>query len=103
MSTRKEILHYYKEGMRVADERNPPSLRKRYEEFKDEFYEFVEEPSMDELSDSIHSFGRVIQHMTGFSGIALIGWPTVKKHAKRYELYGCIRSKRNCKNNCKHD
>mgnify|MGYP001433185678 CR=1 FL=1 len=102
MDTRREILHYYKEGMRVADERNPPNLRQRLVEFKDEFCEFMEEPSIDELSDSMHSFGRIIQHMTGFSGVALIGWPTVKKHAKRYATHGCIRSKRNCKKHCTH-
>ena len=92
----------YKEGIRVADLRNPPTLRKRYDEFLAEFKEFREEPSLDELSDTIHSFGRVIQHMTRFNGIALIGWPTARKHAIRVEKYGCIRSKRNCEKNCTH-
>jgi len=99
----RNILKLYNEGIRVADERNPPTLGKRWNEFLDEFKEFREEPSLDELSDTIHSFGRVIHRITGFNGIALIGWPTVKKHAKRYEEHGCIRSKRNCKKYCSHN
>ncbi len=98
-----KTIQLYREGMEKSDRENTPTLKSRYSEFKDEFKELVEDKNIDEFVDVIHTLGRLIHQITGSHAVSYLAWPTVKKHAKRYAEYGCIRSRRNCLKNCKHN
>lgn len=98
-----KTMQLYREGMEKSDRENTPTLKSRYSEFKDEFKELVEDKNIDEFVDVMHTLGRLIHYVTGSHVVSYLAWPTVKKHAKRYAEYGCIRSRRNCLNNCKHN
>jgi predicted house-cleaning noncanonical NTP pyrophosphatase (MazG superfamily) len=95
-------IQLYRAGMAKSDRENPPTLKSRYSEFKDEIQELVEDKNVDELIDVIHTLGRLVHYVTGSHIVSYLAWPTVKKHAMRYRDHGCIRSKRNCKKYCKH-
>lgn len=59
----------------------------------DEVKEFIDEPSMDELSDVVWSLGRLLG---GFVGILYIPLPGMGRHIRkmdeRMSKWGCIRS-----------
>jgi len=60
---------------------------------KDEFAELVEDKSIEEVFDVIHTICRVsrMPDLVTF----LLAYPTAKKHALRMLSYGCPRSRRN--------
>ena len=62
----------------------------------DEIKEFIEDPSMDELSDIVYCLNRAVGSLFNKSYVRLI--PGDKLHVdkinKRMEEYGCIRSPR---------
>ena len=64
------------------------------EAVKDEFAELVEDKSIEEVFDVIHTACRIARIPNAFTYI--IAYPTAKKHALRVLSYGCPRSKRNC-------
>lgn len=57
---------------------------------KDEFMEFVEEPSIEEAIDTLHGILALIWRPLG-----LLAWSCSSKLAQRYLDYGCPRSRRN--------
>ena len=61
---------------------------------KDEFKELVEDKSIEEVFDVIHTLCRVVKMPNLFTYV--VAYPTAKKHALRVLAYGCPRSKRNC-------
>ena len=73
----------------------PMGLKEAIGDIVDEFREFVEEPSMDEFSDIMWGFGRLI---AGLFGKVYIRMPFDRMHYKkvvaRMEEYDCVRSKR---------
>lgn len=84
----------YRKGMRQL---GPAS----FSAVKDEFLELLEDRSLEELSDVVHSILRSVKAPLIIS--FLLAYPTANKHARRVKLRGCARSERNCKksgNNC---
>jgi len=65
------------------------------EAIKDEFKELVEDKSIEEVFDVIHTLCRVARLPNIVTYI--LAHPTAKKHALRVLSYGCPRSRRNCK------
>ncbi len=61
---------------------------------KDEFGELVEDKSVEEVFDVIHTLCRVARMPNLFTYI--LAYPTARKHALRVLTYGCPRSRRNC-------
>lgn len=94
------ILAYYRKGMRQFDEKHPNSLHQTIDSIKEEWLEFCEEPSLEEMWDVIHTIGRLVEYVTGMWFVCLCAWPTVKKHAMRMKQTGCPRSPRNCCGRC---
>jgi len=94
------ILTYYRLGMRQFDENHPNSFHNKVDSMKEEWQEFREEPSLEELWDVVHTIGRIVEHITGAWFVCLCAWPTVKKHAMRMQQTGCPRSARNCCGRC---
>lgn len=97
-----ETIKFYRKGMKMFDVNHPNSLQDRLDCFTDEWREFTEEPSIEEFFDCIHAVGRAIEYVTGIWFFCLLAYPTVRKHAKRVEEYGCPRSKRNCCGKCRN-
>ena len=73
----------------------PVSLKDGITQLKDEFIEFLEEPSLDEISDCTYALGRLCAGMFGkvYFSMPLDG-RHITKIQKRMEEHGCIRSKR---------
>ena len=63
-------------------------------EIKEELQELIEDKTVEEIFDVIHTICRV----TRMPNIVtyLVAHPTAKKHALRVLEYGCPRSRRNC-------
>ena len=63
-------------------------------EIKEELQELIEDKSIEEIFDGIHTICRVTRapHIVTY----ILAHPTAKKHALRVLSYGCPRSKRNC-------
>lgn len=57
--------------------------------------ELIQEPSLEELFDVLHTLCRMLKVPPTLT--YLIARPTAMKHAIRYAERGCPRSKRNCK------
>lgn len=66
----------------------------------DELKEFVEEPSMDELSDIVYCLNRFAGSLTNRPYLKVVPGDGlhIAKVNKRMQDYGCIRSKRHLKN-----
>ena len=94
-----KIFKNYLVGMAVYDKCHPPSIQSQWQALKDEAIEFFQDPSIDEVWDIFHSFGRIVCKLTGIP-LQLLAWPTVRKHSLRYIERGCIRSRRNCSGYC---
>ncbi|MBD1855228.1 hypothetical protein H6F69_06300 [Leptolyngbya sp. FACHB-1624] len=94
-----EILKHYRTGMAAYDRCHPPKIRSQWSAFTAELKEFIAEPSLDEASDVLHSFGRLVWKMTGIP-LQWLAYPTVRKHGERFVKTGCIRSRRNCEGRC---
>lgn len=60
---------------------------------KDEFSELVEDKSVEEVFDVLHTLCRIVR-MPDFVTY-LVAYPTARKHALRVLEYGCPRSRRN--------
>lgn len=77
----------------------PLDLSKAITALKEEVIEFIEKPSMDELSDCTFGMGRLI---AGLFGRVYISMPLDGRHKQKIEdrmqEYGCIRSKRYLRN-----
>ena len=63
------------------------------EAIKDEFKELVEDKSLEELFDVLHTLCRVAKLPNAITYI--VAYPTAKKHALRMLQHGCPRSLRN--------
>ena len=61
---------------------------------KDEFKELVEDKSVEEVFDVLHTLCRVGKMPNIVTYI--LAYPTARKHAMRVLEYGCPRSRRNC-------
>lgn len=94
-----EILKHYRTGMAAYDRCHPPTIRSQWSAFTAELKEFIAEPSLDEASDTLHSFGRLVWKLTGIP-LQWLAYSTVKKHGQRFVETGCIRSSRNCEGRC---
>ena len=68
----------------------PPT---RIQAIKDEFAELVEDKSVEEVFDVIHTLCRVARMPNALTYI--LAYPTARKHAMRVLEYGCPRSRRN--------
>ncbi|MCY7274442.1 MAG: hypothetical protein LH702_12060 [Phormidesmis sp. CAN_BIN44] len=90
---------HYRAGMAAYDHCHPPTLHSQGESLRAGTQEFVAEPSLEEVWDVLHSFGRVVWKLTGIP-LHWLAYPTVWKHGQRYAEAGCIRSRRNCKGRC---
>tara|TARA_B100001059_G_scaffold52822_3_gene46740 strand:- start:682 stop:975 length:294 start_codon:yes stop_codon:yes gene_type:complete len=64
-------------------------------EIKEELQELIEDKSVEEIFDVIHTICRVTRAPNIVTYI--LAHPTAKKHALRVLSYGCPRSRRNCK------
>jgi hypothetical protein len=64
------------------------------EALRDEFAELVEDKSIEEVFDVLHTLCRMVKMPNIITYI--IAYPTAKKHALRVLSYGCPRSRRNC-------
>ncbi|MGB5963261.1 MAG: hypothetical protein WBG73_21680 [Coleofasciculaceae cyanobacterium] len=95
----KEVINNYLTGMSVYDCCHQPNIYSQWLAFKDEIAEFIEEPSLAEIWDTLHSAGRLIWKVTGIP-LQLLAYPTVYKHSQRFAKNGCIRSIRNCEGRC---
>lgn len=64
-------------------------------EIKEELQELIEDKSVEEIFDVIHTICRVTRapHIVTY----IIAYPTARKHALRVLEYGCPRSRRNCR------
>ena len=62
---------------------------------KEEFGEMLEDKSLEEVFDVIHTLCRVarIPNLVTY----VVAYPTARKHALRVLEYGCPRSRRNCR------
>ena len=68
-------------------------------DLRDEIGEFLEEPSLEEAVDVLHSFMRVCRLPSTLT--FFVANKTAMKHVERMREYGCPRSKRNhLANNC---
>ncbi|MBW4441556.1 MAG: hypothetical protein KME10_10045 [Plectolyngbya sp. WJT66-NPBG17] len=94
-----EIFRYYRTGMAKYDRCHAPTLRSQWSAFRAELEEFIAEPSLDEASDVLHSFGRLVWKVTGIP-LQWLAYSTVRKHGQRFAQTGCIRSQRNCEGRC---
>lgn len=63
------------------------------EALKDEFSELVEDKSLEELFDVLHTMCRMIRVPDAITYV--VAYPTARKHALRVLSYGCPRSRRN--------
>ena len=81
----------YRAYVRGNDMMSSPGLF----EIKDELQELLEDKTMEEVFDVIHTICRVTRapHILTY----VLAHPTAKKHALRVLSYGCPRSRRNCK------
>lgn len=61
--------------------------------FRDEFAELVEDKSLEEVFDVLHTLCRAAKMPNLFTYI--VAYPTARKHALRMLEYGCPRSRRN--------
>ncbi|AKG24562.1 hypothetical protein IJ00_10570 [Calothrix sp. 336/3] len=95
-----EIISNYNAGMRAYSQCHPPTVNSQWQAFKNEFAEFIEQPSIDEAWDILHSWGRLFYHLTKIP-CHLLAFPTVYKHSQRFVESGCIRSQRNCTGRCR--
>jgi hypothetical protein len=98
MSIRKNLQNYW-DGMAAYDSCHPPTINSQWQAFKNETLEFIQEPSISEAWDILHSGGRLFWKLTGIP-LQILALPTVYKHGQRYVERGCIRSKRNCEGKC---
>jgi hypothetical protein len=80
------LYRKYKQGMKMF----PPT---GVQAVKDEFSELVEDKSIEELFDVLHTLCRVARMPDLITFI--IAYPTARKHALRVLEYGCPRSRRN--------
>ncbi len=94
-----KVFDDYQTGMAAYDRCHPPTLRSQRLAFRAELEEFIAEPSLDEASDVLHSFGRLVWKLTGIP-LQWLAYPTVGKHGVRFAERGCIRSDRNCEGRC---
>lgn len=77
----------------------PPKFWGACKEFVDEFVEFIQDPSLDEMSDCCYAVGRIIGAMSGKVYVHVPGDARhIAKIKSRMEEYGCIRSKRHLVN-----
>jgi len=83
-----EIVRLYIAAMRFA---NSKYGRAHWCDVANEWHEYTEYYSFDELCDVLHTVIR----LTGSVYLGLVVWPCVVKFARRYAEYGDIRSKRN--------
>lgn len=97
-----KIFSQYQIGMAKYNRCHPPTIRSQWSAFQAELEEFMAEPSFDEASDVLHSFGRLVWRVTGIP-LQLMAYPTVRKHGERFAMTGCIRSQRNCEKRCLRD
>lgn len=73
-----EIFEQYRAGMTAYDRCHPPTIRSQWSAFQAELEEFTTEPSFEEASDVLHSFGRLVWKLTGIP-LQWLAYPTVKK------------------------
>jgi hypothetical protein len=66
------------------------------EALKDEFSELIEDKSVEEVFDVLHTLCRMVRMPNIVT--YLVAYPTAKKHALRMLSYGCPRSQRNHNN-----
>ena len=64
------------------------------EALRDEFAELLEDKSLEEVFDVIHTLCRVTRMPNLVTYV--VAYPTARKHAMRVLEYGCPRSRRNC-------
>lgn len=93
------IFQNYQKGMAAFDNCHSSTVQSQWVALKDEIGEFVQEPNLNEIWDVVHAAGRLIYKLIGIP-LYLLAYPTVRKHAQRFEEYGCIRSLRNCEGKC---
>jgi hypothetical protein len=98
MTISKNLQNYWN-GMAVYDRCHLPTFTSQWKALKSELSEFIEDPSLVEAWDVLHSAGRLFWKVTGIP-LQLLAFPTVHKHGERYALHGCIRSQRNCGGKC---
>ena len=69
----------------------PPA---KLQALKDEFAELIEDKSVEEIFDVIHTLCRLarIPNLVAY----VVAYPTARKHALRVLKHGCPRSRRNC-------
>lgn len=74
----------------------PLSIKKGLSAFKDEVIEFIEEPSMDELSDVVYTINRIAGALFNKTYIKVLPGDAmhIAKINIRMRTYGCIRSPR---------
>ncbi len=94
-----KTIRDYHMGMATYDICHKPSLVNQWDALRDEVAEFLEQPSLEEASDVLHSVGRIVWKLTCIP-LYLLAWPTVCKHSQRFACQGCIRSSRNCEGRC---
>lgn len=82
-----KLYKEYKKAMQIMNDR--PS----FDALKDEVIELIEDKSLEEVFDVIHTILRMAGAPTMMSYV--LGYPTAIKHAKRVAEYGCPRSRRN--------
>jgi hypothetical protein len=94
-----KIWQNYQKGMSAFDDCHNSTVQSQWIALKDEIEEFFTEPSLSEIWDIVHAAGRLFYKLTRIP-LYLLAYPTVRKHAQRFEEYGCIRSQRNCEGKC---
>lgn len=82
------MLEEYKAAMRLMSKPNLSDLGA-------EAKELIEEPSMEELFDVLHTLCRMLRLPSTLT--YSIAKPTAMKHAVRFAQRGCPRSERNCR------
>ena len=82
------MLEEYEAAMQLMTR---PNLKDLAAEAK----ELLEEPSLNELFDVLHTLCRMLQLPP--AATYFIARPTAMKHAVRYSQRGCPRSERNCR------
>ena len=81
------MFQEYRKAMRFANQKYG---RAHLCHLLDECREFIQEPSVDELCDVLHTVIR----LTGSTWAGFIIYPCARKFAGRYMQYGDIRSRR---------
>ena len=81
------MLEKYRKAMQLMTR---PNLKDLIAEAK----ELLEEPSLEELFDVLHTLCRMLQLPPAVT--YFVARPTAMKHAVRYAKRGCPRSERNC-------